>query len=257
MEIEVPLPYKQKLNEAFEMGEQLEHLGTTNVILPVVVYGCETWSLTLREEHRLRTFANWVLREVFGPKRDKVKGEWRQLHNKELSDHYCSPNIVRVIKSRRMRWVGHVACMEEMGGVCRVVVGKSDGKRPLGIPRRGWLDNIKMDLQEVGCEGMDWIDLAQERDRCRALMNVVMKLRIAQDAGNFLTSWGTVSFSRRNLLHAISQSVYNSLPLIHLLNRTNPLPPHLFNTPFNIIIAFSPLNLLNVELNPICHLLVL
>ena len=91
--------------------EQFEHLGTTNVILPVVVYGCETWSLTLREEHWLRTFTNRVQKEEFGPKRDKVTGECRRLHNEEFSDQYCSPNIVRVIKSRIMRWAGHVACM--------------------------------------------------------------------------------------------------------------------------------------------------
>ena len=79
------------------------------IILPVVLYGCKTWSLTLREERRLRAFENWVLRRIFGPKRDEVTGEWRKLHNEELNDLYCSPNVVRVIKSRRMRWVGHVA----------------------------------------------------------------------------------------------------------------------------------------------------
>ena len=81
------------------------------IILPVVLYGCETWSLTLREERRLRVFENRVLRRVFGPKRDKVTGEWRKLHNEELSDLYSLPNIVRVVKSRRMRWTGHVARM--------------------------------------------------------------------------------------------------------------------------------------------------
>ena len=81
------------------------------IILPVVLYGCETWSLTLREERRLRVFENRVLRRIFGPKRDGVTGEWRKLHNDELNDLYCSPNIVRVIRSRRMRWTGHVACM--------------------------------------------------------------------------------------------------------------------------------------------------
>jgi len=95
MEIDVPLPYKQKLNEACESVEQFENLGTTNVILPVVVCGCETLSLTLREEHQLRTFANRVVREVIGSNRDKVTGEWRKLHNEELGDQYCSPNIFR------------------------------------------------------------------------------------------------------------------------------------------------------------------
>ena len=118
--------------------------------MPVVLYVCETWSLTLREEHRLRVFENRVLRRIFGPKRDGVTGEWRKLHNEELNSLYCSPNIVRVIKSRRMRWAGYVARMEEGRGVNKVLVGKPDGKRPLGRPRRRWEDNIKMDLQEVG-----------------------------------------------------------------------------------------------------------
>jgi len=83
------------------------------IILPVVLYGCETWSLILREERRLRVFENRVLRRVFGPQRDEVKGEWRKLHNEELRDIYSLPNIVRVVKSRRMRWVGHVARMGE------------------------------------------------------------------------------------------------------------------------------------------------
>jgi len=135
------------------------------ITLPVVLYGCETWSLTMREERRLSGFENRVLRRIFGPKRDEVTGEWRKLHNEELNDLYCSPNIVRVIKSRRMRWAGHVAHMGERRGVYRVLVGKPEGKRPLGRPRHRWEDNIKMELQEVGCGGMDWIELAQDRDR--------------------------------------------------------------------------------------------
>ena len=95
------------------------------IILPVVLYGCETWSLTLREEHRLRVFENRALRGIFGPKRDGVTGEWRKLHNEELNDLYSSPNIVRVIKSRRMRWAGHVACMEEGRGVYKVFRGET------------------------------------------------------------------------------------------------------------------------------------
>jgi len=143
------------------------------IILPFVLYGCETWSLTLREERRLRVFQNRVLRKMFGPKRDEVTGEWRKLHDEELNDLCSSPNIVRVIKSRRMRWTGHVARMGERRGVYRVLVGKPEGKRPLGRPRRRWEDNIKMD-QEVGCGGaMDWIDLAQDRDRW-ALVTAVM-----------------------------------------------------------------------------------
>jgi hypothetical protein len=112
--------------------------------------GCETWSLTLREERRLKVFENRVLRSIFGPKRDEVTGEWRKLHDEELSDLYSLPNIVRVVKSRRMRWAGHVARMGEGSGVHRVLVRKPEGKRPIGRPRRRWEDNVKMDLQEVG-----------------------------------------------------------------------------------------------------------
>ena len=98
-------------------------------------------------------FENRVLRRIFGPKRVEITGEWRKLHNEELNDPDCSPNIVRVIKSRRMRWVGHVMHMGEGRGVYRVLVGKPEGKRPLGKPRRRWEDNIKIDLQELGCGG--------------------------------------------------------------------------------------------------------
>jgi hypothetical protein len=112
----------------------------------------------LREQHRLRVFENWALR-MFGPKRDEGTGKWRILHNEELNYLY-SPTIVRVIKSRRMRWAGHVARMEEGRDVYRVLVGKPEGKRPLGRPKRGWEGSIKADLQEVGGGGMDWIELA-------------------------------------------------------------------------------------------------
>jgi hypothetical protein len=106
------------------------------IILPVVLYGRETSSPTLMEEGGLRVFQNRVLRRVLGPKRDEVTGEWRKLHNEELNDLYSLPNIVRVLKSRRMRWAGHVAHMEEVRGMHRVLVGKPEGKRPLGRPRR-------------------------------------------------------------------------------------------------------------------------
>jgi hypothetical protein len=112
------------------------------IILPVVLYGCETWSLTLRDEHRLRVFENRVLRRIFGPKRDDVMGDWRKLHNEELQNLYSSPNIIRMIKSRR-RWNGHVARMGEKRNAYRILVGKPEGKRPLGRPRRRWVDNIK------------------------------------------------------------------------------------------------------------------
>jgi len=123
-------------------------------------------------------FENRVLRRIFGPERDEVTWEWRKLHNEELNDLFCSPNIVQVIKSTRMRWVGHVAHMGEGRAVYRVLVGKPGGKRPLGRPRCRWEDNIKMGLQEVGCGGMDWIELAQDRDRWWALVNAVMNLRL-------------------------------------------------------------------------------
>ena len=126
-----------------------------NIILPVVLYGLETWSLTLREKRKLRVFENMVLRRIFGPRRDDVTGEWRRLNNEELNDLYSSPDNVQVIKSRRMRWAGHVACMGEERGVYRVLVGKPEGKRPLGRPRRRWVDNIRMDLQEVVCGYME------------------------------------------------------------------------------------------------------
>jgi len=121
-------------------------------------------------------FENRVLRRVFGPKRDEVTGECRKLHKEELRDIYSLPNIVQVVKSR-MRWAGHVACMGEGRGVHRVLVGKPEGKKPLGRPRRRWEDNIKMDLQEVGGDE-DCMELAQDRNRCRELVNTVMNFRV-------------------------------------------------------------------------------
>jgi hypothetical protein len=109
------------------------------IILPVVLYGCETWSLTLREEHRLRVSENRVLRRIFRPKRDEVTEEWRKLHNEELRDLYSSP-----------RWAGHVARMGKKRNAYRLLLGKSEGKRPLGRPRRRWVDNIMTDLGEAG-----------------------------------------------------------------------------------------------------------
>ena len=119
-----------------------------------------------------------MLRRIFGSRRDEVTGEWRKLHNEELNDLCSSPNIVRVIKSRKIRWAGHVARMVERGGVYKFLVGKPERKRTFVRSRRRWVDNIKVDLQEVRCGGMDWIELAHERDRWRALLNVVMKLRV-------------------------------------------------------------------------------
>ena len=113
------------------------------IIWPVVLYGCETWSLTLREESRIRVFGNRILRRIFGPKRDE-NGEWRRLHNEELHGWYRSPSIARMIKSRRLRWAGHVARMEEGRSAFKILTGKSTG--PLGRPRRRWEDTIGMDL---------------------------------------------------------------------------------------------------------------
>ncbi|KAJ4435669.1 hypothetical protein ANN_18285 [Periplaneta americana] len=161
---------------SFEEVEKFKYLGATSavknvkvriyktVILPVVLYGCEAWTLTLREEQRLRVFENKVLRKIFGAKRDEVTGEWRKLHNAELHAIYSSPDIIRNIKFRRLRWAGLVARMGESRNAYRVLVGRPAVKRPLGRPRRRWEDNIKMDLREVGYDGGDWINLAQDRD---------------------------------------------------------------------------------------------
>jgi hypothetical protein len=127
------------------------------VILPFILYGYETWSLTVREEHRLRVFENRVLR-IFGPKREE-DGSWRKLHNDELHSLYSSLNIVRVIKSRRMRWAGHVARMGEGRGV-------------------GWECNIKMDLREIVIDGLNWIQLAQDSVLWRAFVITLMNLRV-------------------------------------------------------------------------------
>ncbi|KAJ4444288.1 hypothetical protein ANN_06080 [Periplaneta americana] len=127
----------------------------------VALHGCETWTLSLREEQRLRVFENKVLRKMFGAKRDEVPGEWRKLHNTELHALYSSTDIIRNIKSRRLRWAGHVARMVESRNAYRVLVRRPEGKRPLGRPRRRWEDNIKMDLRDVGYDDRDWINLAQ------------------------------------------------------------------------------------------------
>jgi hypothetical protein len=124
-----------------------------SVILPAILYGCETWFLTLREEHSLRVSEKRVLR-IFGPKREEG-GSWRKLYNNELHGLYSSLNIVRVIKSRRMRWAGHVACMDEMTGVYRILVGSPEGKRSLGRPRHRWESDIKIDPREIRIDGVN------------------------------------------------------------------------------------------------------
>jgi hypothetical protein len=132
------------------------------MIFPVVLYGCETWSLTLKEEHRLRVFENRVLRRIFGPTSEE-DGSWRKLHNGELLNLYSSTNIVRVIKSRRMKLAGHVARMGDGRNVYRVLIWRPEGKKPLERPRCRWEDNIKIDLRETGIDGANWIRLAQDR----------------------------------------------------------------------------------------------
>jgi hypothetical protein len=148
------------------------------IIQPLVLYGCKTWSITLGEEHRLRVFENRVLRRIFGPKRDEVTGEWRKLHNEELHNLYSSPDSIRQVKPRRMRWVGHVARMGEERQVYKVLVRKPEGKSPLERPRRRWEDGIRMDLRETGLGGVGWIRLSQDRDRWRAVVSAVMNLLV-------------------------------------------------------------------------------
>ncbi|KAJ4452011.1 hypothetical protein ANN_03524 [Periplaneta americana] len=131
----------------------------------------------LRENPGKNHNQNKVLRKIFGAKRDEVTGEWRKLHNAELHALYTSPDIISNIKSRRLRWAGHVARIGESRNAYRVLVGRPEGKRPLGRPRRRWEDNIKMDLREVGYDGRDWINLAQDRDQWRAYVRAAMNLR--------------------------------------------------------------------------------
>ena len=153
----------------------------------------------------MRVFENRMLRRIFRPRRDEVTGEWRKLHNEELTDLYTSHNVVLVMKLRRIKWAGHVARMGDRRDVYRILVGKAEGKRPLGRPRRRWENNIKMDLQYVGCGGMDWIELVQDRYRRWAFVNAVMNIRVAINAGNFLTGRKPVTLSRRTLLNGVSK----------------------------------------------------
>ena len=198
----------QNLSSSSLLSKSLKIKTYISILFPAVLYGCDTCSFTLREERRLRVFENRVLRRIFGSKTDEVTGEWRKRNNEELNplnaelnpissflsvlgahhilhvsrqsvnDLYSSPNIFRVIISRLMRWAGHVARMGERIGVYRFLVGKPKKKRPLGRHRRRCEDTIKMDLQEMGCGGMDWIELAQDRDRWRALVNVIRSFRV-------------------------------------------------------------------------------
>jgi hypothetical protein len=146
-------------------------------------------SLTFREEHRLRVFENRVLRRIFGPKRDEVTGGWRKLLNEEHRDLYSSPSITRMIKSRRMRFAGHVARMAENRNVYKVLIRNPELRRPPGRTTSGWVDNIRTDIGEIvwGWCGLGWISLAQDRDTWRALVNVVMNLRVPQNAAKLFS----------------------------------------------------------------------
>jgi hypothetical protein len=140
----------------------------------VVLYGCETWSLILKEEHKLNVFENSVLRRIFGPKRSGVRGGWGKLHNEELHDLYSSPSTIRIIKSRRMRWAGHVARMGENEERVERISRNTRRKDPLIRQRRKWIDNIKMDLLETELGGVNWIAVAQDWYSWRALVNGAM-----------------------------------------------------------------------------------
>jgi hypothetical protein len=129
-------------------------------------------------------FENRVLRRLFGPKRDEVTGKWRKLHNEELHHLYSSPSIIRIMKSRRMKWAGHIARMGEKRNPYRLLVGKPEGKRSLGRPSHRLVDNIRMDLGQVRWGDVDWIGLAQDRNRWRALVDSVLKLRVPRNARN-------------------------------------------------------------------------
>ncbi|KAJ4428289.1 hypothetical protein ANN_24307 [Periplaneta americana] len=168
----------EKLLSSSLLSKNLKVRIYKTVILPVVLYSCETWTLILREEHRLRVFENKVLRKIFGAKRDEVTGEWRKLHNTELHALYSSPDIIRNIKSRRLRWAGDVAHIGESRNAYRVLVGRPEEKRPLGRPRRRWEDNIKMDLREVGYDDREWINLAQDRDQWWAYVRAAINLQV-------------------------------------------------------------------------------
>jgi hypothetical protein len=145
-------------------------------VLPAVLYGCETWCLTLREEHRTRVFENRVLRRIFGPKRDEVTEGWGKRHNGQLHNLHCS--------SRRMRWAGHVARMGRKRNTCRTLVGPLEENRPVGRPSRTRADNIKMDVKGLGWFSMEWIYLAQ----CRAFVNMVMNFHFPYNVWQLLSA---------------------------------------------------------------------
>jgi hypothetical protein len=158
-------------------------------------------SLALREKHRLRVFENRVLRKLFGQKRDEVTRDWRKLHNEELHNLYSSPNVTRIIRSRSMRWAGHVARMKAKNNAYRLQVRRPERKRPLGRSRRKLVDNIKMDVRGIGWSGVDWIDLAQDTDCCWDLVNTLNEPSIK--CWEVLENCTTDGFSRRAELHGV------------------------------------------------------
>jgi hypothetical protein len=151
-----------------------------------------------KEEHRLRVFENRVLRRMSGHKREEVVGGWKSLLNEELHNVCTSPNIIRVIKLRGMRWVGHVVCMGEMSNAYQILVRKSEGKRPLRRPRHRWEGNIRMDLREIGWEGVDWIHMVQDRDQLQAHVDMVMNLWVPQKVGGFCVKLSDSQFLKRD-----------------------------------------------------------
>jgi hypothetical protein len=160
---------------------------------------------------------NSVLGRIFGSKRIEVTGDWRNLHNEKLHNLYSSLSIVSMIMSRGMKCAGHVARMVKRSAY-RIFVEMSEGKRPLGRTRRRWVNSIKMDLREIGLGGMDWIDLVQDKDPGRVLVNTVMNFRVPQNVGKFLSSCTTSGFSKRVQLHEISYVTNVSLLVTQLVN---------------------------------------
>ncbi|KAJ4440944.1 hypothetical protein ANN_10793 [Periplaneta americana] len=233
------------------------------VILPVVLYGCETWTLTLREEHRLRVFENKLLRKIFGAKNDEVTGEWRKLHNAELHALYSSPDIIRNIKSRRLRWAGYVARMGESRNAYRVLVGRPEGKRPLWRPRHRWEDNIKMDLREVGYDGRDWTNLAQDRDRWRAYVRAAMILRVPYKLFNLVVPL-LVAVTAATLSGMLSSSLCRMSTGMHRHSSCNmtlswtmevgPMFRRLLCSGMQTVVFTGLTGLHSPDLNPIEHL---
>jgi len=147
--------------------------------LPVVLYGCEAWSLALSEEHRPRVFENRILRRIFRPMRNE-NGEWRRFHSEEIYSLYRSPNLVRVINSKRLRWAGQVARIEEGRSALKILTGTPAGKRPVERPRGRWEDNIRIDLKETCINTRNWVDSAHDRDYWRAFVNAALNLWVLQ-----------------------------------------------------------------------------